>query len=32
MLTLYIIFGLITFVIPAICILGDNVQWKRGKK
>jgi len=29
MTTLYILFGIIAFVIPAVCILGDNHQWTR---
>lgn len=26
---LYWIFGILTFVIPAICILGDDGEWER---
>jgi hypothetical protein len=29
---LYVIFGVIVFVIPAVCILGDDGNWKRDKK
>jgi hypothetical protein len=29
MTSLYILFGIIAFVIPAVCILGDNSQWTR---
>ena len=29
MTSLYIIFGIIAFVVPAVCILGDNGQWNR---
>lgn len=28
---LYFIFAIITFVIPAVCILADNAQWERRK-
>jgi len=28
---LMVIFILIAFVIPAICILGDNLNWERKK-
>ncbi len=28
---IYIIFAIIVFVIPAVCILGDNAMWDRKK-
>lgn len=28
---LYLIFAVIVFVIPAVCILGDNRMWERKK-
>jgi len=28
---LYIIFGIIVYVIPAVCILGDDAMWDRKK-
>jgi len=31
MTTLYIIMGIMTFVVPALCILGDNGNWQRRK-
>jgi hypothetical protein len=31
MSVLEIIFIVITFVIPAVCILADNVHWERAK-
>ncbi|SPJ17054.1 hypothetical protein SBBP2_2400010 [Burkholderiales bacterium] len=31
MTALYIIFGIIVFVIPTVCILGDNRTWDRKK-
>jgi hypothetical protein len=30
-IAIYIIFGIIVFVIPAVCILGDNAMWDRKK-
>ncbi len=30
-IALYIIFGIIVFVIPALCILGDDAMWERKK-
>jgi len=32
MSSLVIIFGIMTFVIPAICVLADDVNWERKKK
>jgi hypothetical protein len=29
MTSFFIIFGIIAFVVPAVCILGDNGQWNR---
>ncbi len=29
---LYVIFGIIVFVIPAVCILGDDAYWPRKEK
>jgi len=28
---LFIVFAIVTFVIPAVCILADNAQWDRKK-
>jgi|GEM_PF-3428758 len=29
---LYVIFGIVVFVIPALAILGDDGHWERMKK
>jgi hypothetical protein len=29
MTSFFVIFGIIAFVVPAVCILGDNSQWNR---
>jgi len=31
MTTIYIIMAVMTFVVPAVCILGDNGNWERRK-
>jgi hypothetical protein len=31
MTALYVIFGVIVFVIPTLCILGDDRMWDRRK-
>jgi len=32
MQTLLIIFVIMTFVVPAVCVLGDDPFWERKKK
>jgi len=29
---LYIFFAILTFVVPAVCILADDRMWERSKK
>jgi hypothetical protein len=29
MTALYVIFGILVFVVPAVCILGDDRMWPR---